>query len=89
MTNANEYRIDHYYAIEGDGEIEEGHIFCTPAEGQFLRTFLMNRAPTDVAVTVEAGGEYDYTTEETDVSAIAQDIWRDSGFNTDDSRETG
>lgn len=84
-------RYDHYYCLEGEGEIEEGHIFCTIDEGREIKGFLETRLGTKaVAVIVETGGEYHYTTEGdwglpgTAAERIARDIWSQSGFNVED-----
>ncbi len=74
------YRIDHYYLLEGDGEIEEGHIFCTPAEADEIAQRLRGLLPGFVTVTVEGGGEYDYTTEGASAEAIADSIAHNTGF---------
>jgi hypothetical protein len=74
-------RYDHYYSIEGDGEFEEGHIFCTIAEGERLQNLISAEMPDYVTVTIEPGGEYDYTTEDgTSAEDVADDIVRSSGF---------
>ena len=79
------YRIDHYYSIEGEGEFEEGHIFCTPAEAQEIESILKAKFPEpDFNVEVEGGGEYDYSTEGMTAADIAADIIADSGFDTED-----
>lgn len=77
MTNEQpietvDYRIDHYYSIHFGG-FEEGHIFCTLAEGKEIEATLQLALP-DADVTIEPGGEYDYTTESSTAAVIAADI---------------
>lgn len=76
---ADNYRIDHYYSLQAGGEYEEGHIFCTIAEGERIQTQLRIGLP-GVEVYVEPGGEYDYTTEQSDAETISASIIHDSGF---------
>lgn len=83
MTGAGEYRVDHYYILETPEEHEEGHIFCTPNEGVKIQSILRKRFP-DVSISVEPGGEYDYSTEEDDAEIIAESIIHDSGFRVEE-----
>jgi hypothetical protein len=83
----SDQRYDHYYSLEADGEFEDGHIFCTIAEGVEIKAALRAALP-DVDINVELGGEYDFTTDDgTTAEAIAADIAMMSGFLIEEDDE--
>ena len=82
------YPIDHYFTIQAD-EMTEGHILCTPAQGEALQAELRRRfteAGYDYTyIGVEPGGDYDLILERgDDINATATEIIDVGGFVLDD-----
>lgn len=75
-------RIDHYYYVEDADNLEDGHILVTVDEARRIEATL-KRAFPGRTVSVEPGGAYRYTSEETPADLIAFDIIDTSGFEAD------
>lgn len=78
----SDQRYEFYYSLQSeDGEVEDGKVFCTSEEADRIEAALRAGLPDWVEITVEGGGEYDFTTEGgATPESVAADILSMSGF---------
>lgn len=70
----SDQRYDHYYYVQTRKDFTEGHIFCTQREAEEIEAEIKALLPK-ATVSVDFGGEYDYTTEDgTHTTTIAVSI---------------